>query len=1232
MSSEEPLSTGLTPGFMVVHGNHPETLRDLVRDWMRRHPLAPLEDECILVQSNGVAQWLRLALAQDPSQGGHGIAAALQVQLPMRFVWQAYRAVLGADAVPRTSALDAEPLTWRLMRLLPGLLQDPTFAPLQRFLAQDEDLRKRHQLAERLADLLDQYQVYRADWLAQWSDSAHLADVQDSFTHGRQGVKPVPAEQAWQPRLWRALRDDVGVGAAAGSRAEVHQRFMAAAQAWQGPRPARLPRRVIVFGLSALPQQTLEALAALGRWCQVLMCVHNPCRHDWSHTVPDRDLLRAAHHRQRRRAGSEGLIREDQLHQHAHPLLAAWGRQGRDFIRLLDAHDDLQSYAGRFAAIGQRVDCFDENTDPAHPTLLHQLQDDVLDLRPLAETRQQQRVLNPQADRSLRFHVTHGALREVEVLHDQLLSAFAADATLRPRDVLVMVPDIPAYAPLVQAVFGLHRAGSAVDGERSAARDPASDAQDRLRRIPFSVTDRSARHQEPLSVALEALLGLPQSRLGASEVQDLLQVPALRRRFGIDEAQLPQLQAWIAQTGIRWGLHAEHRATLGLPDGLDHNTWVLGLQRLLLGYAVGAGPAWQGLEPVDEVGGLDAALLGPLARLVQALQQHWRTLATPARPGEWGERLRALLQDFFLPDGGAEALLLQRLESTLQGWLQTCEAAALDEPLPLSVVREHWLAQMESTGLGSPFFGGGVTFATLMPMRAIPFRFVALLGMNDGDYPRSRVAPDFDLMAQDPRPGDRSRREDDRYLFLEALLSARQHLHISWAGRSLHDNDERPPSVLVAQLRDHLAAAWRLAGDARPAAEAGPALLRALTVEHPLQPFSPAYFADGGPTELFSHAREWRQALMARATGVAGAPASAPPPALTPLPPLPPLTLDTPLTLRELAAFLKDPIGQFFEQRLGVYFARDSEETPDHEPFALNGLENWQLQDELIRAQRAALEAGEPPEAALEPGLDRLERSGALPARAFGQQVRKALAEPMTKLFADWAEQLQAWPEEAPDEPVVWSNATLEVADQLASLRRNAQGARCRLVLESSGVIKDGRYRTDKLAAAWVAHLAGHLNGEALTTVVVSKAGTATFSPLGLPQAEQAWGDLLAAWQEGMTRPLPFVQACSDAWWLSQLKEGADSAKPRDAARQAYEHREPEHGARAEREQNPCAARAFPDFEALWAGGEFAHWARTLLGPLRQALPVSKSKGRGAPISGGAPMSEMAGDAAEEAP
>ena len=438
--------TALLPGFMAVHSNHPEALRDLMLAWMARHPLAPLEDEWVLVQSNGVAQWLRLSLARNAAQGGIGIAAALQTELPAAFIWQAYRAVLGADAVPAASPFDKPLLVWRLMRLLPALLEEDVFAPLRRFLADDADLRKRHQLAERLADLFDQYQVYRADWLAGW------AEDQDLIVASRTGAQPVPDELRWQPRLWRALLDDVGAAGAAHGRAAVHQRFMAAASGWQGERPAGLPRRLVVFGVSSLPQQSLEVLGALARWMQVLMCVHNPCEHDWSHIVADKDLLRAERLRQRRRPGGEGAIADENLHLHAQPLLAAWGKQGRDFIRLLDAHDAQEAYAQQFDAIGQRIDCFDANPQD---TLLRQLQDDIRDLRPLAETRAKWPALDAQADRSIRFHITHGPQREVEVLHDQLLSAFAADATLRPRDVIVMVPDVAAYSPHIQAVFGL---------------------------------------------------------------------------------------------------------------------------------------------------------------------------------------------------------------------------------------------------------------------------------------------------------------------------------------------------------------------------------------------------------------------------------------------------------------------------------------------------------------------------------------------------------------------------------------------------------------------------------------------------------------------------------------------------------------------------------------------------------------------------------------------------------
>jgi exodeoxyribonuclease V gamma subunit len=164
---------------------------------------------------------------------------------------------------------------------------------------------------------------------------------------------------------------------------------------------------------------------------------------------------------------------------------------------------------------------------------------------------------------------------------------------------------------------------------------------------------------------------------------------------------------------------------------------------------------------------------------------------------------------------------------------------------------------MDEPTLNHQFVSGGVTFCTLMPMRAVPFRVVCLLGMNDGDFPRRAPKADFDLLAQPgmARPGDRSRRDDDRYLMLEAVLAARDKLYISWVGRNVRDNSEQPPSVLVSQLRDYLVNGWQLD-------------LHARTTEHALQPFSRRYFEDGG---LLTYAREWREAHGEAAEAAAAA-------------------------------------------------------------------------------------------------------------------------------------------------------------------------------------------------------------------------------------------------------------------------------------------------------------------------------------------------------------------------
>ncbi|KSW26390.1 MULTISPECIES: exodeoxyribonuclease V subunit gamma [unclassified Pseudomonas] len=1152
------MSEALSPGLMVIHGNHPEALRDLLVAWMARYPLAPLESETILVQSNGIAQWLKLALGRDVADGGCGITAALDVQLPAQFLWRAYRGALGKDQVPEVSVLDKAPLTWRLMRLLPALLAREEFQALRRFLADDADLRKRYQLAERLADLFDQYQVYRADWLEDWSEH------RDQLRTAGGNLRPLNDDERWQAELWRALLAEVGEDGLAGSRAGVHRRFLERLR--EGAPPKGLPRRVVVFGISAMPAQTVEALAALAQVAQVLLCVHNPCRHHWADIVADKDLLRHEYRRQQRRPGVPLQLDDDLQHQYAQPLLAAWGKQGRDYINLLDQYDNPESYRSRFGEVsGGRIDLFSEES-PAH--LLGQLQDDILELRPLAETRAQWPALEPARDRSIRFHLAHSAQREVEVLHDQLLARFDADPTLRPRDVIVMVPDIDAYAPHIQAVFGQL-------------------GRDDRRFIPFTLADQGQRGREPLLVALEHLLQLPDSRFAVSEILDLLDVGALRARFGIGEADLPLLQRWIDGAGVRWGLDGEQREDLGLPAAEEANTWRFGLRRMLLGFAVGEGEAFQGIQPYAEIGGLDAAVLGPLAGLLQRLAEACERLAEPAPPEVWRERLRQLLDDFFLTRDEHDELLRQQLLQLLERWLETCGRAAFGEPLPLSVVREAWLGGLDAGGLNQRFLAGAVSFCTLMPMRAIPFRVVCLLGMNDGDYPRQQPPLDFDLMRNDYRPGDRSRREDDRYLLLEAVLSARDQLYVSWVGRSIRDNSERPPSVLIGQLRDHLAAGWSLAGQPGD----GKALLHALTTEHPLQPFSRRYFEGRGEgvDGFYTYAREWREVHRDDE------------PAEQAEAPLPELLPDAPIGLRALADFLASPVNAFFQQRLKVRFAEEDLTGHDEETFALDGLQVWQLQFELCERLRPWIEQhwadGELP-GRIEGQLARLRGEGRLPLAAFGAFSARELSAPLGELLTRYREELEHWSEaEEGQRELIHSHAAsgVELGDWLGGLRRNAEGQWASVQLVS-GKLHEGRgYKWHSLVRHWVRHLGLQLCGAPVRSLLVSQTGTLELPPLTAEIARGHLDALITAWLEGLRRPLPV--ACKAAFaWL-----GADGDEAR-AASEAAKRYDGGFGSSGEAASSLALARVYPDFASLNASGEFASWAENLYGPLYQLL------------------------------
>lgn len=1191
----------LEPGFMLLQGNQLEDLRDILSQWIQMHPLMPLENECILVQSNGIAQWLKMALARDNTNGGCGIAAAMQVDLPGRFLWQAYRSLF--EDLPEISPYDKAPLTWRLYRLLANqaelvthlknLGENPDhLEPLQGFLNQDNDPRRLYQLAANLADLYDQYQVYRADWLEAW------AQKEDILITAQRQQKPLKQDDLWQAVIWRLLIEDVRQDTTLGdtksewaksSRAHIHQKSIEACKNFTlDNRPENMPRRVLVFGISSLPRQTLELLHAVAPFTQVLVFASNPCKHYWGDLVEGKELLRQEYKRTAERIIPVNLSPET-LHLYGHPLLASWGKQGRDYLHLLDEQDEPDRYRKRLGDLNKSIDIY---RDPVEKNnhLLSQLQSDIFNLRPLLERQELSTSIDPDQDQSLQFLIAHSPQREVEILHDQLLVTFEEAQQkghhLPPREVLVMVPDINVYAPHIQAVFGRYTA----TGDES---DP--------RFLPFHIADQSQRKQNTLLIALEKILKLPNSRFAVSELMDLLDTPALRQCYGLAEADLPRLSEWIQGANIRWGLNAEQRQDLGLP-ALEQNTWLFGLRRLLLGFASGSSEAWKDIEPHDEVAGLEAALLGPLAQLLKDLGNSLKTLQHTHTPAQWIEILNELIQRFFVDTSKADNWALTNLDAQLEKLGKHWQFGNMaQQELPLDVVREELLGMLDQPSLTQKFLGGAINFATLMPMRAIPFKQVWLLGMNDGDYPRSVRPADFDLMAKDYRPGDRSRREDDRYLFLEALLSARQKLVISWVGRSIRDNNPRPPSVLIGQLRDHLAAGWKLANyeSNKDKQTPGQALLDALTTEHPLQAFSPRYFiqsdtnSDKTNSQLRTFAHEWQRLFQSEPLNTAA------------VEHLSHWFPENSITIRQLNDFLRCPTDAFFKERLKVYSPKMADTSPDVESFIFNGLEAWALKDQLIQStfQPQSTDAFAQ---RLQEAINKLIRRGTLITGALGAHQSAELTQSLPELFEIWhttsarlhtlQKPLTSLFEVALDGGQ--GKITLELNSPYL-LCNQEQTCYTQIIIQTSDAIKKSSnksttYAWRNLTRPWLQHLIAHLLvKQSLTTQLLTPKGSIKFEGLTIEKAQEQLGQLLQFWWQGMQHPLPTALQTGMQWLSSLDKVPGDQALAAQKAADGY---------KADCVSSDHLAHIYPDFEQMQAQNDFVLWTDTVYSPLYQTI------------------------------
>lgn len=857
----------------------------------------------------------------------YGVAANLKFLTPGEFVTQALEANLGKSA----DDLAVEGLHWRLYEALgdTALLAQPALAAMAHYLEGGDPVR-RWALAGELANIFNKYSAWRRDWLLRWDGGADPEDP--------------------QAILWRA------VSAGTSHRAKRIGDYLAR-YAKGDALPQGLPKRLFVFATLNISPDVLRVLATQARVGTLHFYLPSPARSYWG------DL-------QTRRADAE----------EENPLLRDWGAAGKDFMALLGGYEVVHP-SGEIESFADPA----ETQDGFAGSLLRQLQSDLFHRRPSPT---QHRAEVDKTDPSLQFHACHTRLRELQVLHDRLRAMLDPqseegrrfDPPLQPREIAVLAPDIDQYAPYLDAVFG----GS--EGEM---------------RIPYALADASPLHDEPLAAVFLRLLALPVARFGLNEILDLLASPALAEAAGLEEADFTRLHTWLHAAGARWGLDAAHRARSGAPADAAF-TWQFALDRLLLGMASGSEEALEMgsgtvVAPWPQLEGSALNALDRLLSLLRELARHEQLLRETLTPVRWRERLLGLL-DALLPQSPSNAAAqraLERLRTLIDDFAQQAAQAGVAVSLPIDVIRTHFSSVLGEADTRAPLLTGGVSFARMVPMRLLPFRVICLLGMNDGEFPRRDPAAGLNRLTAElgttqRRIGDRSTRDDDRFLFLQLLSSAHDVFYLSWLGAHPRDGSVREPSALVSELLASVDTYHQCS------------VAQDMVLTHPLQPFSKTMFGDGQDPRRFSYRAAWQAA--ARQQAEARQRLAPWMPLHTTLPTQPP-TEEPTLTLDTLQRFFKSPSEAFLRQRLGLRLSDINAEGEDIELLAGmgSGLDHHDLQKHVLNA----LVAGEDQHQLLRQLRARaMLPSGPVGLRALEQEIDKVT--PYAKAFATWCGAAQA--------------------------------------------------------------------------------------------------------------------------------------------------------------------------------------------------------------------------------
>ncbi len=1048
---------------MTLHLHH-ATRTDLLADGLAELLGAPLADpfatEVVVLPARGVERWLTQRLAHrlgTGERGGDGICAGVRFTSPHSLVSM----LLARDAEDPWSP---DRLVWPLLEVIDASLDDTRFSTLAAHLGHGSDSpgsrrQRRFGVARRLAGLFASYAVQRPALLTGWRAGEE--------TDGAGG--PLDDDLAWQAELWRRLVELMASEHGLTPPDERHASTLAALRAGTLT-GLDLPGRLSLFGHTRLPATEVELLEALAAERDVHLWMQQASPALWGDLADtaDRGPVR------RRDDLSARTVR--------HPLLASLGRDARELRRTLGTR-----------AVEQVL------TAPERPsTLLGWLQHDLQHNQ--APTGDPARVLSPE-DRSVQVHAAHGPARQVDVLREVLVGLLEDDPTLEPRDILVMCPDIEGYAPLVQAGFGL------ADVHGRVAGHPAHDLRVRL-------ADRALGATNPLLGAAATLVETAQGRLRATDVLDLAASAPVRARFGFTDDDLAVVDGWVREAGVRWGRDLADRGRFGLTT--DANTWWVGLRRVLLGAAVQGSPdhALAGVLPLDDVGDGDLDLLGRFTEFVDRLLRFTERAERADTADDWTSALTDAVHQ----------LTATAVEDTWQlaqfdREMARTAAGAAGTQLTRADVRALLAHRLRGRPTRSNFRTGTLTVCTMVPMRSVPHRVVALVGLDDGTFPRIAGVDGDDVLARAPLTGERDVRSEDRQLLLDAVCSATETLVVTYTGRSEETGDPRPPAVPLGELLDAL--------DRTAAAPVRDQVL----VEHPLQPFDEQNLVPGALTGS--------EAFTFDTSALAGARSARDPRPREPLLLTSPLPAPAPepgpvtVSLSDLHAFHAHPVRAFLRHRLRVTTPLDPEQADDAVPISLEGLAKWGVGERLVQDVLAGVA---PPEA-MQAELMR----GHLPPGELGWAVIDEVKSAVVPL-ASTATTLRAGTPRTLDVDIDLGDVRVvgTVADifgnNVVRVGYSSLGAKQRLAGWIDALALAAGYPDEN----WTVHSLGRYRHSAQAAII---------SPLPEYEARDWLRDLVAVRARGLTEPLPLPVRTGLAW-AEGYRRGSDADADTAAVRE----------------------------------------------------------------------------------